>query len=228
MAKEWVLNIALNRWQLNRPKYVGKVSEEIRKCQPKKLGDWVSYYNRNVKPKKYLEMKKSIPNLDIEQYLGYLGQELCKKIHEVLRKEIEDIKEEHCIEYIKNLVLEKTFEGFQTELDTVYKLLEKELNTKIYPAPDEWDRKYNIDFYIKAKNGFIGIQIKPITYNQTPEVYNWKDWLQNTHEKFEKYIGGKAFVIFSIKKDNKKVIYNKEVIQEIDKAIKELGWVSSD
>ncbi|MFZ8786193.1 MjaI family restriction endonuclease [Thermocrinis sp.] len=44
MAKEWVLNIALNRWQYNRPKYVGKVSEEIRNCQPKSLEDWRKYY----------------------------------------------------------------------------------------------------------------------------------------------------------------------------------------
>lgn len=24
-AKEWVLNIAFNRWQFNRPKYVGEI-----------------------------------------------------------------------------------------------------------------------------------------------------------------------------------------------------------
>ncbi len=28
-AKEWVLNIAFNRWQLNRPRYVGKLSAHI-------------------------------------------------------------------------------------------------------------------------------------------------------------------------------------------------------
>ncbi len=27
-AKEWVLNIAFNRWQFNRPRYVGKLSED--------------------------------------------------------------------------------------------------------------------------------------------------------------------------------------------------------
>ncbi|MCX7969059.1 MAG: MjaI family restriction endonuclease [Armatimonadetes bacterium] len=39
-AKEWVLNLALNRWQFNRPKYVGKLSEAIRECAPKSLEDW--------------------------------------------------------------------------------------------------------------------------------------------------------------------------------------------
>jgi hypothetical protein len=34
MAKEWVLNIAFNRWQLNRPRYVGRVAEAIRACAP--------------------------------------------------------------------------------------------------------------------------------------------------------------------------------------------------
>jgi len=63
------------------------------------------------------------------------------------------------------------------------------------------------------------LQIKPITYEQTPEVYRWKEWLSNTHRKFEKEKGGKVFVVFSIKKDNKKLIYNLEVIEDIKQEI---------
>ncbi|MGD9732582.1 MAG: MjaI family restriction endonuclease [Desulfamplus sp.] len=36
MAKEWILNSVLNRFQLNFKRNVGAVSEEIRKCSPKK------------------------------------------------------------------------------------------------------------------------------------------------------------------------------------------------
>ena len=223
MAKEWILNIATNRWQLNRPKYVGKVAEEIRKCQPRKLEDWKEYYMKNVNPEKFLEMQKYIKNFTKEQYLEWLGLELCKKIHEVMKKEIEEITEEDCKNYIKELIFERTFQGYLTEKRTIYEELEKELGVKIEPAPDEWDRKYNIDFYIKAKRGFIGIQVKPITYKQTPEIHNWIKWLKESHKKFEQEVGGKVFVIFSVKKNDKKEIYNREVIKEIRDTLINLG-----
>jgi hypothetical protein len=39
--------------------------------------------------------------------------------------------------------------------------------------PDEWDRLYNVDFYIQVGGKYIGLQIRPITitYEQTPEIY---------------------------------------------------------
>ncbi len=37
MAKEWILNSAMNRFQLNFKRNVGAVSEEIRKCSPKEI-----------------------------------------------------------------------------------------------------------------------------------------------------------------------------------------------
>lgn len=44
MAKEWILNSATNRFQLNYSRNVGKVAEEIRKCAPKFLPEWEEYY----------------------------------------------------------------------------------------------------------------------------------------------------------------------------------------
>ena len=223
MAKEWILNMATNRWQLNRPKYVGKVSEEVRRCQPRRLDEWKRFYMENVEPQKFIELKIHIKGITKDQYLDWLGLELCKKIHEVMKKEIEEIGEEDCIRYIRELVFERTYEGYKTEIETIYGELEKELDVSIKSAPDEWDRRYNIDFYIQAKDGVIGLQIKLITYNQTPEIHNWISWLKESHDKFEQEIGGKVFIVFSIKKDGKKEIYNKEVVDEIKQAIEELG-----
>jgi len=79
-----------------------------------------------------------------------------------------------------------------------------------------------VDFYIEVNGKYIGLQIKPITYEQTPEVYRWKEWLSKTHDKFEKDRGGKVFIVFSIKKNDKKIISNPEVIGEIQKEIKRL------
>ncbi len=130
--------------------------------------------------------------------------------------------EEDCIQYIYNLVINRTYDGYLTEIKTIYGKLQKELGVEIKPAPDEWDRLYNVDFYIQVGDKYIGLQIKPITYEQTPEIYRWKEWLSKTHKKFEEKFGGKVFIIFSIKKDNKKEIYNPEVIEEIRKEIERL------
>jgi peptide subunit release factor RF-3 len=100
------------------------------------------------------------------------------------------------------------------------------LGVGIHPAPDEWDRLYNVDFYIQIGNRYIGLQIKPITYEQTPEIYRWKEWLSKTHDKFQRDKGGKVFIIFSIKKDDKKSIFNADVIDEIKKEIERLKQYS--
>ena len=44
MAKEWILNSAMNRFQLNFKRNVGATSESIRKCAPKTLEEWREYY----------------------------------------------------------------------------------------------------------------------------------------------------------------------------------------
>ncbi|MEO0268964.1 MAG: MjaI family restriction endonuclease [candidate division WOR-3 bacterium] len=218
MSKEWILNIATNRWGLNKKDKVGPVAQWIRECSPKTIIDWQSFYFKKLS--EFLK-EKGIP-LNPQDYLKDLGQKLYTKITEVLRAEIEDITEEECIEYIKNLLINRTYDGYITEINTIYGQLQKILNITIKPAPDEWDRLYNVDFYIEVNKKFIGLQIKPITYEQTPEVHKWKEWLTKTHNKFEREKGGKVFIIFSVKKEGKKIIYNPEVIDEIKKEIERL------
>jgi hypothetical protein len=218
MYKEWILNIATNRWGLNKKVSVGPISEWIRECNPKEIQEWKDFYF--VKLKEFIN-SKNIP-LEPQEYLEYLGKKLYTKITEVIRAEIDKVSEEDCISYIYDLVITKTFEGFQNEIDTIYKKLQKELEIQINPAPDKWDRLYNIDFYIKIQDFYIGLQIKPITFNQTPQIYKWIEILSKTHNNFEKDFNGKVFIIFSIKEKDKKEIYNKEVIQEIRELINKL------
>ncbi|MEO0296928.1 MAG: MjaI family restriction endonuclease [candidate division WOR-3 bacterium] len=219
MSREWILNMATNRWGLNKKDKVGPVAKWIRECSPKTIIDWQSFYFKKIS--EFLK-EKGIP-LNPQDYLKDLGQKLYTKITEVLRAEIEDITEEECIEYIKNLVINRTYEGYITEINTIYEQLQEILNITIKPAPDEWDRLYNVDFYIEVNKKFIGLQVKPITYEQTPEVHKWKEWLTKTHNKFERERGGKVFIIFSIKKEGKKIIYNPEVIDEIKKEMERLA-----
>jgi len=218
MAKEWILNIATNRWGLNKKESLGPVSDWIRECAPKTLEEWREFYLKKLE--EFLS-RKGI-KISPTEYLEDLGRKLYTKITEVIRAEIDEVSEEDCINYIYNLVINRTFEGYQTEVETIYKLLQRELGVEIKPAPDEWDRLYNVDFYIEVSGKYIGIQIKPITYNQTPEIHKWKEWLSKTHKKFEKKYGGKVFIVFSVKKGDRKEIYNKEVIAEIRREINRL------
>ena len=218
MTKEWVLNMATNRWGLNKKNSVGPVSLWIRECAPKTINSWESFYYN-----KLAEMlKQKGISLTPQEYIQDLGRKLYIKITEVVQAEIDEVSEEDCLQYIHNLIISRTYDGYQTEIKTIYGQLQQILKAPIQPAPDEWDRLYNVDFYINIGGKYIGLQIKPITYEQTPEIYRWKEWLSKTHNKFERNKGGKVFTIFSIKKDGKKIIYNPKVIDEIKQELERL------
>jgi len=103
-----------------------------------------------------------------------------------------------------------------TEIETIYGQLEKILEIKIEPAPDEWDRLFNVDFFIKFKDKYIGLQIKPVNEGiQLPEIYKERAIQEETHLKFTEVFGGKVFYIYSKKINGKKEIYNKDIIEEI-------------
>lgn len=211
MAKEWILNSANMRWGLTKKKQVGAVADEIRKCEPKNLEDWENYYIKNVYP---------------EEHLIELGRKLYVKISEVFQAEIKSITEEDCINFIKNLVINRTYDGYVSEKETIYEQLQEILGLNIEPAPDEWDRGYNVDFFIKIRDKYLGLQIKPIGYEYIPQIINERAQQKTTHNKFTEKYGGKVFYIFSVKQDKKKVIANPEVIKEIQEEIKNLQKLS--
>jgi len=201
MAKEWILNSAMNRFQLNFKRNVGPTSESIRMCAPRTLEEWREYYFKNVRSKEHIED---------------LGRKLYVKITEVIQSEVEEITEQDCIDYMLQIVIDRTFDGYMTEIKTIYGQLEKELGVNIEPAPDEWDRLYNVDFYIKIKDNFIGIQIKPVNKGiQLSQIFKEKELQHKSHDKFTKKYGGKVFYVFSEKSGEKKVIG--EILEEIER-----------
>jgi hypothetical protein len=160
---------------------------------------------------------------DMLDHLTEIGRRLYAKISEQLKAEVEAVTEEDCIAYVREVVFNRTYEGYITEKQTVYEQLEQVLGVRLCPAPDEWDRRYNVDFYIPVRDKAIGIQIKPITYTQTPEVHKWQEWMRESHEKFEREQGGKVFIVFSVtEKSGAKRIFNTEVIDEIRAELRRL------
>lgn len=85
MAKEWILNSAMNRFQLNFKRNVSPTSESIRKCSPKNLKEWQDYYFTNVKT---------------EEQIIELGKKLYIKITEVIQSEVAEVTEQDCIDYL--------------------------------------------------------------------------------------------------------------------------------
>jgi hypothetical protein len=206
MAKEWILNSAMNRFQLNFKRNVGPTSESIRKCSPKNMKE---YYFANVRSK---------------EHITDLGKKLYVKITEVIQSEVLEITEKDCIDYMIQLVIDRTYDGYVTEIQTIYGQLQKILGVKIEPAPDEWDRLFNVDFYIKINEKYIGLQIKPINGGiQLPEIFKELSIQAESHTKFTEVFGGKVFYLFSAKVGDKKKIQNKEVIDEIRKEIDRLS-----
>ena len=212
MAKEWILNSAMNRFQLNFKRNVGATSESIRKCSPKTVDEWRNYYFENVRPLAHIEE---------------LGRKLYTKITEVIQAEIENVTEQDCIDYMVTLVIDRTFDGYMTEISTIYGQLENILDIKIEPAPDEWDRLFNVDFFISVNGKYIGIQVKPVNSGiQLPEIFKEKEIQVKSHEKFTAQYGGKVFYVYSAKQAGKKEIVNIEVIGEIQTEIKRLSKIT--
>jgi hypothetical protein len=122
MPKEWILNSTMNRFQLNFKRNVGPTSESIRKCSPKNLNEWRDYYFKNVRSKEHIEE---------------LGRKLFTKITEVIRAEVAQVTEQDCIDYMFQLVIDRTFDGYTTEIQTIYGQLQNILSVKVEPALDE-------------------------------------------------------------------------------------------
>ena len=215
--RETLLNYAANRWALNKTASVDSVAYLIRQCAPKNFEEWEKYYFSNARQKKKGGLKIT------PEYIEELGKKLFKELGTAVKTELSAISESECIDYMHNLVLNRTYEGYLSEIQVIYEELEKALNVEIKQAPDEWDRTFTVDYYIEVKGKCIGLQIKPIEAGMALDDYKWSMIQEETHKKFTEKYGGEVFFVFSVKEGNKKVIYNKEVIGEIKKEIEKLS-----
>jgi hypothetical protein len=206
--RETLLNYGMNRWGLNKAQSVGPTSELIRKCSPKSFLEWEEYYFDNAIQKKKNGIKIT------SEYIADLGCKLYIKLSEVVQNELESIEEEECIDYAYNLVLNRTYEGYRTEVVTVYGQLESILGCKIQVAPDEWDRTYNVDFFIKVNDKYVGLQIKSVS-GLALDHYQWETMHEVSHQKFREKYGGSVFFVYSRKVNKKPTIDNPQVIDDI-------------
>jgi len=221
--KEKVLNYTSNTYQLTRPNKVGEVMALIRECQPKALEEWEKFYFE----KAYTKTKK--PVKITKETLEELGERLYSKIKitEVVIPEwtaaFRALTLEDCKEYIYQVTIVRTFDGFLLEKSVVNDGL-----AKIFPevqfeeSNPELDHAGDIDYIGKVGDRAFGIQIKPITANSNFGNYKITERMSGSFRGFEEKFGGKVFVIFSARTGNKKDIVNKNVIEEIKEEIERL------
>ncbi len=212
--KEKVLNYASNTYQLTRPSKVGEVMSLIRECQPKTLEEWEQFYFKRA----YTKTKS--PTKITRELLDELGERLYSKITEVVIPEwtaaFEDLTIEDCKEYIYQVTIVRTFDGFLLEKSVVNDGLAKVFpNVDFEESDPELDHAGDIDYVGRVGNKAFGIQIKPITANANFGNYKITERMSKSFQEFEEKFGGKVFVIFSARTGNKKDIVNKEVIEEI-------------
>ncbi|MFH1005396.1 MAG: MjaI family restriction endonuclease [Bacteroidota bacterium] len=216
--KEKVLNYACQTYQLSRPNKVGIVMALIRECQPKSFEEWEKWYfeNANTDGKTSSKITK--------ESLEELGERLYVKIKEIVIPEwteaFNQLTLQDCIDYIFNLTINRTYDGFIREKSVIEDNLAKEFpNVKFVESDPELDHAGDIDYLGWVGKKAFGIQIKPVTAKANFGNYSATERMRASFDDFTKKFGGKVFIVFSI--DDK--IKNEEVIGQIVGEIKRLS-----
>ncbi len=212
--KEKVLNYACQTYQLSRPNKVGAVMALIRECQPHTIEEWEQWYFENA----YTEAKAKTKIT--KESLQELGERLYEKITEVVIPEWQaafaGLTLQDCLDYIHNLTINRTFDGFVREKSVVNDGLAKIFPDVIFEESDsELDHAGDIDYIAKVGDKAFGIQIKPVTARSNFGNYSATERMKASFANFERDFGGKVFVVFSLDGE----VGNKEVIAEIEKEI---------
>ena len=187
----------------------------IRECQPKTIKEWEEWYFENTTTfgKNTFKVTK--------ESLEELGERLYEKITEVVIPEWQDtfnnLTKQDCYDYIYNLTINRTFDGFLREKSVFNDGLAKIFKeVKFEESPSELDHAGDIDYLgFVTENSAFGIQIKPVTAQSNFGNYSISERMKASFESFENDYKGKVFIVYSLDGE----IANKEVIKEIEKEI---------
>lgn len=216
--KEKVLNYACQTYQLSRPNKVGTVMALIRECQPKSFEEWQKWYFENA------STDGKTPSKITKESLEELGERLYVKIKEIVIPEwteaFNQLTLQDCVDYIFNLTINRTYDGFIREKSVIEDNLAKEFpNVKFVESDPELDHAGDIDYLGWVGKKAFGIQIKPVTANANFGNYSATERMRASFDEFTKRFSGKVFIVFSI--DDK--IKNEDVIGQIASEIKRLS-----
>ena len=220
--KEKVLNYACQTYQLSRPRQVGAVMALIRECQPSTFEEWEKWYFENA----FTDGKN--PTKVTKEGLNDLGLRLYEKITATVIPEwleaFNGLTLQDCENYIYNLTINRTYDGYTREKSVIYDGLAKIFpSVRFEESPPELDHSGDIDFLGYVANKAIGIQIKPITARANFGNYSISERMKFSFQEFGEEFGGKVFIVFSLDGE----IANLSIIQEIEEEIKRLEKIIS-
>lgn len=215
--KELLLNYTNRRWGLTKTTKVGEVMALIRECQPKTYEEWEKWYFENA----YTKRKE--PAKVTEETLHELGERLYVKLSEIVIPQIKDaiknLTYDDCIEYVYNLTINRTYDGFVTEKSVINDNLAKHFKDVDFEESDPvLDHAGDIDYIGKIGNKAFGLQIKPVTANANLGNYDVSARMERSFRDFEEKFGGKVFIVYSIKDK----IANNDIYKKIETEIKRL------
>lgn len=215
--KERVLNYACQTYQLSRPNKVGAVMSLIRECQPDSFEQWEAWYFENAQTVGKNPVKIS------KDTLTELGERLYAKIQEFVIPEwmaaFEELTKEDCVDYIYNLTINRTYDGFVREKSVVNDGLAKMFPDVVFEeSTPEQDYAGDVDYIARIGNKAIGIQIKPVTAQANFGGYSLTERMRKSFQEFKEKYGGEVFVVFSVDGE----IGNREVVEKIRNEIERL------
>lgn len=189
----------------------------IRQCQPNSIEEWKTWYFDNA------ETNTKQPVKVTKEILTELGERLYSKLNETVIPQITEairtLTLEDCIEYIYQLTIYRTYDGYLTEKSVVFDNLAKVFKEVTFEESEaELDHAGDIDFIGKVGNKAFGLQIKPVTANANLGNYDVSARMQNSFKEFQNKYGGDVFIIYSL--DEK--ILNKDIYDKIKTEIERL------
>src|SRR5690606_16928870 len=143
-------NYTWQTYQLSRPDTVGAVLALIRECQPKSFEGWEQWYFQTAQTAGKTQV--IITNVSLEE----LGARLYVKIQELVIPEwpesFNQLTKQDCVDYIINLTVNRTYDGFIREKSVVEDNLAKFFPEIRFEESDpELDHAGDIDYL-----GWIG------------------------------------------------------------------------
>lgn len=171
--KEKVLNYACQTYQLSRPNKVGAVMALIRECQPTTIDEWEKWYFENAFTDGKYTFKVT------EESLDELGNRLHEKITEVVIPEWQEsfnsLTLQDCIDYIRNLTINRTFDGYIREKSVVNNGLAKHFTTiKFEESPSELDHAGDIDYLGHVGKKHSVFKSNPLQQNLTLAIIRFQ------------------------------------------------------
>ncbi len=219
--KEKVLNYACQTYQLSRPTKVGAVMALIRECQPDSLEEWENWYFNNAKTTGKTELPVTRASLQ------ELGERLYSKITGIVIPEwqaaFQELTLKDCIDYIHNLTINRTYDGYIREKSVIYDGLAHIFPDIVFEESDpDLDHAGDIDYIGRVGNKAFGVQIKPVTAMANFGNYSVSERMKASFAAFEQQYGGRVFIVFSQKGD----IANPDVTEHIRTEIHRLSTLT--